>query len=224
MNQSDYIAPEYRKSAFHCPACNVYANQDWDEYHFVNKTGVLSDLGSVLNIAYCTHCSEHSFWVKEKLVYPAKITAPLAHKDMPETVAEYYNEAREVSVSSSRAAAALLRIAAKKLCEELGESEPNLNRAIGNLSKKGLPKNVIKSLDTVRIVGNEGGAHEGQIDLTNSDNKEIVDKLFWLINFIVEKMIAEPKEIENTFQSLPSDKKQGVQQRDGHNTDGVNES
>lgn len=46
---------------------------------------------------------------------------------------------------------------------------------------------VIKSLDTVRIVGNEGGAHEGQIDLTGKDNQEIVNTLFWLVNFIVEK-------------------------------------
>ena len=224
MNQSDYIAPEFQKSAFHCPTCNVYANQNWGGGYSSSGIGAHYQPVNILNIARCAHCSKPSFWIQRELVYPRRITAPLAHKDMPETVAEYYNEAREVSVSSSRAAAALLRIAAKKLCESIGESEPNLNRAIANLSKKGLPTTVIKSLDTVRIVGNEGGAHEGQIDLTDSDNKEIVDKLFWLINFIVEKMLTEPKKIENAFQSLPSDKKQGVEQRDGHNTDGVNES
>ena len=133
---------------------------------------------------------------------------------MPKTVIEYYDEAREVSAVSARAAAALLRVAAKKLCESLGENEPNLNSAIGKLSKKGLPENVIQSLDTVRIVGNEGGAHEGQIDLTGTDNKEIVDKLFWLINFIVEKTITKPKEIKNLFASMPEDKKQGVAIRD----------
>ena len=129
----------------------------------------------------------------------------------------YYNEAREISVSSPRAAAALLRLAAKKLCEELGEDGPNLNRAIGNLSKKGLPESIIKSLDTVRIVGNEGGAHEGQIDLTGEDNREIVDKLFKLVNFIVEKTITEPKEIKDIFASLPDDKRQGVENRDKEN-------
>ena len=214
MNQSDYIAPEFNKSAFHCPVCNVYANQNWGGGYFARYGSESYQRVDILNIAYCAHCSGLSFWIQRELVYPRRITAPLAHQDMPETVAEYYNEAREVSVSSYRAAAALLRIAAQKLCESLGESEPKLNRAIGNLSKKGLPKNVIKSLDTVRIVGNEGGAHEGQIDLTDSDNKEIVDKLFWLINFIVEKMITEPKEIEDAFQSLPSDKRQGVEKRD----------
>ena len=77
-----------------------------------------------------------------------------------------------------------------------------------------MPQTVIKSLDTVRIVGNEGGAHEGQIDLTGKDNEEIVDRLFWLINFIVEKTIAEPSEIENTFNSLPENKRQAAEKRD----------
>ena len=218
MEHGEYMAPEFHKEAFHCPACNVYANQTWSIGVDAVQRGAFQsgsfEVSGALWVARCAHCSKNSFWTNGELIYPPKITAPLAHKEMPETVAEYYNEAREVSVSSSRAAAALLRIAAKKLCEELGESEYNLNRAIGNLSKKGLPQDVIKLLDAVRIVGNEGGAHEGQIDLTGQDSKEIVDKLFWLINFIVEKMINEPQEIENTFQSLPSDKKQGVEQRD----------
>lgn len=211
MKQENYIAPVFQKKAFHCPTCNVYAHQIWGRIQWVDHGfGLIPELLA----AYCLCCETRSFWVNKNLVYPKEITAPLAHKDMPETVLEYYNEAREVSVSSPRAAAALLRIATKKLCESLGEHESNLNRAIGNLSKKGLPQNVIKSLDTVRIVGNEGGAHEGQIDLTGEDNKEIVDKLFWIINFIVEKTITEPKEIKNTFRSLPENKRQAAEKRD----------
>ena len=167
-----------------------------------------------LNAAMCVHCNIFSFWLDEKLIHPGRVTAPLAHKDMTKEVLEYYNEAREISVSSPRSAAALLRLAAKKLCESLGEHETNLNLAIGNLNKKGLPESVIKSLDTVRIVGNEGGAHEGQIDLTGEDNKEIVDKLFRLVNFIVEKTITEPEEVKNMFAALPEDKKAATEKRD----------
>ena len=213
MKQGEYVAPELEKRAFNCPRCNAYAHQNWK--------GVFQDTGGgdyfkmdILRIATCAHCRQFSLWIEDKLLYPARITALLAHKDMPKPVSEFYNEAREISAPSPRAAAALLRIAAKKLCEELGEDEPNLNRAIGNLKKKELSEAVIKSLDTVRIVGNEGGAHEGQIDLTGKDNKQIVDRLFWLINFIVEKTITEPKEVQSTFTSLPEDKKQGVEDRD----------
>ena len=214
MNQENYIAPKFQEEAFHCPRCNVYAKQIWERVYTRNIIRGNTKNIFVLEVAFCSHCKEFSFWVNEKLIYPLKITSPLAHKDMPKSVLEYYNEAREISASSPRAAAALLRIAAKKLCESLGENESNLNRAIGNLSIKGLPQTVIKSLDTVRIVGNEGSAHEGQIDLTGEDNKEIVDKLFWLINFIVEKTIAEPSEIENTFNSLPENKRQAAEKRD----------
>ena len=214
IKQIDYIAPEYKKEAFHCPRCNVYAKQIWESVYTLKI--VVGDSNTVdgLEIAFCSHCKKMSLWVGRKLVEPNNITAPLAHKDMPESVLEYYNEAREISAFSPRAAAALLRLAAKKLCESLGENESNLNRAIGNLSNKGLPENVIKSLDTVRIVGNEGGAHEGLIDLTGEDNKEIVDRLFWLINFIIEKTIAEPNEIKNVFNSLPESKRKAAEKRD----------
>ena len=212
MNQEDYITPVFQKEAFHCPVCNVYAHQSWYSTSYYSRGGFTGI--DILETALCSHRNNYSFWIKGNLSYPLQITAPLAHKDMPETVWEYYNEARAISASSPRASAALLRIAAKKLCESLAEDEPNLNRAIGSLSKKGLPQNVIKSLDTVRIVGNEGGAHEGQIDLTGEDNIEIVDRLFWLINFIVEKTITEPSEIESAFSSLPENKRQAAEKRD----------
>jgi len=207
MNRNDYYPPKFRESAFHCPMCNVKAQQSWSSVY----SGARIDM---LMIAQCSHCRELSFWINEKLVFPRKTTAPPAHEDMPESVLKYYNEAREVSDISPRSAAAMLRIAAKKLCEHLGEDEPNLNRAIGNLHKKGLSRRVTRSLDTVRIFGNEAGAHEGQIDLTGEDNKDVVDKLFWLVNRIIEKTIAEPEEDERMFSSCPEDKKRGVKDRD----------
>ena len=210
MNQENYEAPEFKKNAFHCPHCQTYAHQKWSpvtifQYHVEDCL-----------VSQCSRCEGNSYWVKEALVYPRQLSALHATGDMPESVKEYYDEAREVSVISARSAAALLRIAAKKLCEHLGEDQPNLNRAIGNLHKKGLPENVIKSLHTLRIVGNEGGAHEGQIDLTGEDNEQIVNKLFWLINFIVEKTITEPAEIDSTFRSLPEDKRKAIEDKDNN--------
>ena len=213
VNQNNYIAPEFQQPAFHCPRCNVYAEQRWHTTYASHQFSHSRNL-DVLMVSFCSFCEDFSFWINGKLVYPSQITAPRAHKDMPKPVLEYFEEARAVSVSSPRAAAALLRLAAKKLCEALEETESDLNRAIGKLNEKGLPESVIQSLDTVRIVGNEGGAHEGQIDLTGEDNKQIVDRLFKLINFIVEKTITEPQEVKNMFASLPKNKKQGVAIRD----------
>lgn len=80
--------------------------------------------------------------------------------------------------------------------------------------KKSLPEAAIRSLHTVRIVGNEGGAHEGQIDLTDKDNEDVVDRLFKLINIIVEKTTTEPNYIKETFGSLPEDKRKAIENRD----------
>ena len=236
--QGEYTAPEYKKGDFHCSYCGVHANQRWGKVHCTGPFDRSTDCNKwddcdehnncgqcveveidQFKVAMCIYCGEFSIWLDKKLIHPAQITAPRAGDDMPASVSEYYNEAREVSPSSPRAAAALLRIAIKKLCESLGENEPNLNLAIGKLRQKGLSQNVINSLDAVRIIGNEGGAHEGQIDLSGADNKEIVDRLFWLVNFIVEKTITEPAAINNMFSSLPEDKKRGVEQRDKNNDD-----
>ena len=205
MNQENRL-PEFEKKAFDCPNCSVYASQQWSDIH--------NNRGFNLNAAYCLHCLKSSLWLNGQLMYPKPTKTRPPHKDMPESVLEYYNEAQEVSVYSTRAAAALLRTAAKKLCEELGEEESNLNRAISNLSEKGLPQDIIRSLHIVRIVGNEGGAHEGQIDLSDEDNIEMVDRLFWLVNIIVEKTIGEQKEINRIFGSLPENKRTAIEKRD----------
>ena len=231
MNQENHTPPGFKEGAFNCPQCHAYAHQNWRDTYILMPRQIYTEAPrqphtqpiqyirnqytkfEILNVAFCENCRKPSFWVRGKLVYPPETTAPLAHQGMPEDVSEYYNEAREISAASPRAAAALLRIAAKKLCEFHRENEPILNLAIGNLKKKGLPEEVIQSLDTVRILGNEG-AHAGKIDLNGQDNKEIVDRLFWLINYIVEKTITEPATIKNVFESLPESKRQAVKQRD----------
>lgn len=184
--------------------------QNFEKFMNDNK----SEEKNVFHYAFCLHCEKFSIWVNQKMIYPLISTKPLAHSDMPDNIKKTYNEARSVASSSSRAAAALLRVALEELTKHLGEKEGNLNKRIGNLKQKGLPETVIKSLDIVRIYANEGGAHSGKIDLENKDNKGIVDKLFNIINFIVEKTITEKKEIEEMFKELPKSKKEGIKNRD----------
>ena len=172
----------------------------------------------VAMFSQCHSCYEYAFWLCDgRMIYPKILSSPLAHKDMPNSVKELYEEARYISNDSPRAAAALLRRALERLTEELGEKEGSLNKRIGNLVKKGLSSQVQQALDIVRINANEGGAHCGEIDLSGADGKEIVDKLFWLVNFIVEKVITEPNEIKDQFSILPEEKKEGVANRDANN-------
>lgn len=148
------------------------------------------------------------------MIFPSGSNIPMPHTDMPESVKEIYNEAREIAWQSPRAAAALLRLALEKLTEELWETEWKINTRIGNLKKKWLPEKAIQALDIVRITANEWGSHLGQIDLTGADNAEIVNKLFFLLNFIVEHVITVNNELDAMYDALPEDKKKGIENRD----------
>ena len=131
---------------------------------------------------------------------------------MPETVRQLYNEAGLIYNKSPRAACALLRLAIDKLCNELGETDRDINKNIGTLVKKGLPQSVQQALDIVRVVGNKA-VHPGQIAF-DVDDKETAIALMKLVNMITERMISEPKEINSMFEQLPDSIKTSIEKRD----------
>ena len=61
------------------------------------------------------------------------------------------------------------------------------------------------------MIGAEA-VHPGTIDL--KDDLPTVNKIFKLVNFIAQKMISEPREIEEIYESLPKNKLDGIEQRD----------
>ncbi|QPH56224.1 DUF4145 domain-containing protein [Pontivivens ytuae] len=159
----------------------------------------------------CYHCSKISIWVNDKLVYPIANTAPLPNPDLPKDILDLYKEAASILNSSPRGAAALLRLAIQMLCKELGEEGSNINKDIGSLVSKGMPQDVQRALDAVRVIGNNA-VHPGKIDF--SDDNEIAITLFKLINIITEKTISEPKQINDIYNSLPQSALEGIKQRD----------
>lgn len=135
----------------------------------------------------------------------------LPNQDMPDDIKRDYEEAREIANLSTRGAAALLRLAIQKLCAHLGQPGKNINNDIKELVAKGLPPKVQEALDVVRLIGNDA-VHPGTIDLR--DDFETVTTLFKLVNFITQKMITEPREIDEIYGRLPGDKLDGIKQRD----------
>ena len=208
MKDNNYEPPCYQKKAFHCPFCNAYAHQKWD---YADASG---DGYSIVKYAQCQCCRENSLWLNKKMIYPHETNAPFPNRDMPDDVKEIYEEARQIAHLSPRATAALLRVALEKLTEHFGEREGNLNTRIKNLKEKGLNEKIIKSADIIRVIANEGGSHAGTIDLTGKDNIETINKLFFLINIIVEYLITLPKKVDDMHNQLPEDKKQGIKKRD----------
>ena len=148
-----------------------------------------------------------------EIIYPIAMTGPEPAMDMPEDIRADYNEARTVAQFSPRAAAALLRLALEKLCENItGEKEKDINTTIEKLVAQGLPTKLQKAFDIVRITGNKS-VHPGELNL--NDNPDIVEALWKLINIIVEKMITEPKEIDELYEQMPESDRAKVAKRDG---------
>ncbi len=210
-----YVKPTVYAESFTCPHsdCGVFAKQDWKHRNFIFEHFPGND-SNPLKVAICHHCKKPSVWVVDKMVYPDTSTAPRANPEMPPDILKLYEEAASITEKSPRGAAALLRLAIQKLCVHLGEPGEHIDTDIKNLVKKGLPELVQQSLDIVRVTGNDA-VHPGQID---TDDAEVVQNLFVLVNIIVENRIAEPKKISGLYQALPANKLKGIADRDKSKT------
>ena len=164
-------------------------------------------------VAQCFSCMDVSIWVHERLVFPARGKALPANADLSADVRRDYDEACSILDLSPRGAAALLRLAIQKLCKELGEPGENLNNDIGALVAKGLDDQVRKALDVVRVIGNNA-LHPGQMDLR--DDRDTAEKLFELLNLIADKMLTDPKRIEEAYSKIPEGARKAIEERDSN--------
>lgn len=207
MNQ--YFGPEYERSAFHCLHCGVYANQYWYTWH---QGGRPTDQVPKIEMSTCAHCGKHALWNDGQLVFPAGLIGPIPAEDMPDPVRSIYEEARAVASASQRAAAALLRVAVETLVDDIEPGKAKLNTKIGKLVDRGLDPQIQQMLDTVRVFGNEGGAHPGEINM--NEQPETLGMLMFCVNTIVERLITYPKRIAEAYSALSPEKRKGIEDRD----------
>lgn len=225
MKDEKYYPPKHAERQYHCPHCGVYSKQLWAYIQAGGYTwgnGPISHLDienwfeerldRQWTISSCQHCENKSIWFKGKMLYPQKLLVSQPNSDLSEEIQADYLEAAAVFNFSPRASAAILRLALQKLCRQLGERGENINHDIGELVRKGLNPQIQKSLDILRITGNNA-VHPGEINL--DEESDLVLKLFELINFIAEKMITEPKEINGFYEVLPESSREAVDERDG---------
>lgn len=232
------MAPEFYETAFNCPHCFAYSQQNWYRLRGiltdVNKLkslpfdaflaevsikGVTVGTGETLNsnavtgahISVCWRCKEGSIWKGQTLVFPSSRLSHHPSFDMPEDVKADFLEAASIAHLSPRGAAGLLRLALEKLCHHLGDPNKKIDTNIKAFVAGGLSVKVQQALDAVRVIGNEA-VHPGEMDL--KDDKETVDILFGLVNLIVTSMITEPKQVEAIYAKLPESKRAGIENRD----------
>ena len=202
-----FTSPNVQLDAFNCPHCGAYANQNWGNMF----TDELNEITSILNfqIGSCVHCEKITIWEEQKMIYPSTGNAPMPNSDMPDEIKDDYNEARNIVSDSPRAACALLRLCIEKICNDKIKGK-DLNDKIKKLAKQGLDDNIIKALDSVRIIGNQA-VHPLEMDL--KDNEKIATGLFEIVNYISQWAYTQKKNIDVIFKSLPKRNKKAIKKR-----------
>ncbi|MFM0636679.1 DUF4145 domain-containing protein [Paraburkholderia metrosideri] len=161
-------------------------------------------------ISQCYNCNDIAIWLHHRLLYPVTRAAIDPNEDLNSEIRLDFEEARTILDLSPRGAAALLRLAVQKLCAQLGEPGENIDKDIAALVQKGLNPIVQKSLDIVRVIGNES-VHPGELDMR--DDRDTALQLFGLVNAIAEQMISHPKRVEQLYAKLPEAKRNGIEVR-----------
>jgi hypothetical protein len=221
MMCASFVAPEFKRVAFHCPMCGVFSHVNWMS---------LTTNGSRPVIYYeavCSHCSGASLWRAldhdfedvfhqqhraGEMIYPDFGGAPPPIVDMPEDVKKDYAEAARIFSKSPRGAAALLRLGLQKLCVHLGQQGKNIDNDIRELAKAGrIPPLIVSVADTVRIVGNNA-VYPGE--MSDEDFDHVASKLFDLLNVIVDKAIVEPRELKRLYERVPEGPRRSAEAKD----------
>jgi len=213
-----YTPPTHKSDGFNCPLCNFYSHQEWFLV-FYDQSSHFSNVSKIdkLELSRCVKCGNYLLWHDKKIIFPVVNGAPPAHPEMPAEVKTIYDEAKSIVSKSSRAAAALLRIAISVLIDHvIGKNKKSLNHNIGVLvAEKRLSVQIQQSLDYLRVIGDHE-LHPGVIEM---EDKEINDyehavSLFELVNLIVEELISRPNKIKEYYERLPQSQKDQIKERD----------
>ena len=211
MTEMNYTPPEFEASAFNCPHCGAFAQQEWkgvssgemivvwNIIRALMKQSVKKREASVLSrqhsvhFANCLSCSAESLWLDGKMLFPDFGGYPPPNNDMPDNVKGIYREAAAIANKSPRAAAALLRLVLQELCKTLGCKGDNLRKQIERLAESGkVSSDVIKAADIVRLVGNDA-VHPDRVGVDIENAPDVAKALFEFINWVAKEAISDPK-------------------------------
>ncbi|HEY5591893.1 MAG TPA: DUF4145 domain-containing protein [Paludibacter sp.] len=161
---AEQVIPEFDKTAFNCPRCGAYANQEWYLIYAIDKVraeyqGMNVDKGSIDEFAFakCIHCNRVSMWNREKrsMVFPKTNVRTFELTEIPKELAEDYEEACLVIGDSPKASAALSRRCLQSILHQQGFADKSLFNEIQKVIDSGkIPSHIAESLDALRNIGN----------------------------------------------------------------------
>jgi Domain of unknown function (DUF4145) len=149
-----------------------------------------------VSISYCFNCNQMCLWVYDQLVWPRREAFPEPQLHAPPNLRRESEEASQTLEATPRGAAALLRIAIAKLCKELGVSGESPNDGITLFVREDVDARVQKVLDAARII-ESNAMRPDQIGL--GEDRATAEILSGLVNLICEKMIMEPRHLQEVY-------------------------
>jgi hypothetical protein len=163
-----------------------------------------------VSISYCFNCNEMCLWVYDQLIWPRREGFPEPKLHAPPNVRRESEEASQTLEASPRGAAALLRIAIEKLCKELGVSGENLKDDMAFFVREDVDARVQRVLDAAQII-ESNAMRPGQIGL--GEDRATAETLSGLVNLICEKMIMEPRHLQEVYTKVREDARTAMEQR-----------
>jgi len=131
-------------------------------------------------------------------LHPEASLAEEPNEDLERSIKKDYEEPAKILSGSPSAAAALLRRAVERLCQQLvreGGEKKGLAENIKKLENDHrLAPGISEMLDTMRLAGNKA-VHPGGF-FEDGDNQDIAIGLFALINQIAHEAITVPRKRE----------------------------
>ncbi len=161
------------------------------------------DAVTELRMCRCTECGNIIMFFDGDMIYPLGATRPPCPAEVPENIAEDYEEASLVESYSKKTSAALARRCLQNILHERGITKSNLNEEIEEAMHQ-LPTYLSEAIDAIRNVGNFA-AHPmkykqtGEVVAVESGETEwILDVIEQLFDFYY----VAPKKLKERRESL----------------------
>ena len=202
----EYTQPKFERESFNCPHCGTYATQSWNvAVTSYNGMGGVFRETDKFNYARCQKCEKISMWKNKKMIYPSSGTVPMPDPLLPQNIQKDYLEARSIVITSPRSACVLLRYCVEEICKDKKAQGNTLDTKIKDLLKHDLDGDLRKSLDVVRLIGNDAVHNTKHLQI--ADNEKIATKLFLIINYIASNLYRLPNMISELTDKVKTNSK-----------------
>jgi len=142
----------------------------------------IDNIVETLHLCRCTNCGDTIMFLDDEMIFPKGSFRPTAPKEVPDEIANDFNEACLVESLSPKAAGALARRCLQNLLHNQGIKKRNLNDEIEETISQ-LPSHLGNSIDAIRTIGNFA-AHPMKYENSGSLVDVEPEEIEWILDVL----------------------------------------